>query len=228
MANILPFYLVCDESYSMQGAPIDAMNAALPDLHREIGTNPLVCDKTRFSIVTFSDDASVLQPLSDLSQVTQLPELQVSGGTSYASVFRLLRSEIESDIAQLKSQGHRVFRPSVFFLSDGFPTDRADEWQGALSQLVDKNWKPHPNILAFGIGEADPAIIGRVGVTMAFMVNGGMSPAQALTEFATVLTRSIINSGSGAGDALTPVMPVEVPGFTAIPNGYAALPAEEM
>ena len=82
MANILPFYLVCDESYSMQGPPMDAMNKALPDLHKEIGTNPVVSDKTRFSIITFSDTAQVLQPLVDLSQITQLPELQESGATS--------------------------------------------------------------------------------------------------------------------------------------------------
>lgn len=30
--QILPFYLVCDESASMSGEPIDAINQALPEL----------------------------------------------------------------------------------------------------------------------------------------------------------------------------------------------------
>lgn len=225
MANILPFYLVCDESGSMSGAPIQAMNDALPELHEEIGSNPVVCDKTRFAIVTFSDRAEVLQPLEDLSQLTQLPTLQAKGGTNYGEVFRLLKNEIESDRSRLKGEGHRVFRPTVFFLSDGYPTDK--NWEVALDALTDSAWSAHPNVLAFGIEQADPAIIGRVGVTQAFMVNEGMSPAVALKEFATSLTRSIINSGAGSGDALTPMMPTEVPGFTPVP-GFVPLPADEI
>ncbi|MBN8738287.1 MAG: VWA domain-containing protein [Xanthomonadaceae bacterium] len=216
MSNILPFYLVCDESSSMDGPPLKAMNDALPELHREIGTNPVVCDKTRFSIVTFNDEAAILQPLADLSQITRLPELRASGTTNYAAVFELLRSEIDSDVAALKADGHRVFRPSIFFLSDGYPNlDR--DWQKALADLLDPAWKLRPNIIAFGIGNADPAIISKVGVTRAFMADGTMTPAQALTEFAAVLTRSIINSGSAAGDAPSPLMPSVVPGFTALP-----------
>lgn len=226
MANVLPFYLVCDESYSMDGAPLKAMNEALPKLHLEIGTNPVVSDKTRFSIVTFSDSAQVLQPLADLSQIMQLPELHTSGGTNFGAAFRLLRSEIESDVTRLKADGHRVYRPSVFFMSDGQPLDA--DWQQSLDELIDASWPLHPNVIAFGIGDADPQVIGRVGVTQAFISDGTMSPAQALREFAAILTRSIVNSGSGAGEALTPVMPTQVPGFTPVPSGFAALPADEV
>ncbi len=226
MANILPFYLVCDESGSMTGEPIDAMNKALPELHQEIGTNPVVSDKTRFSIVTFESSAQVLQPLVDLSQITQLPELQARGSTNYEAAFRLLRSEIESDVVRLKADNHRVYRPSVFFLSDGYPDP--NNWQQALDELTDSSWKMHPNVIAFGIGTADPAVIGRVGITQAFMSDGSMSPAHALREFAAMLTRSIISSGSGAGDALSPVMPTQVPGFTPIPPGFAPLPADQI
>ena len=41
MAQVLPFYLVCDESYSMSGQPLDAINASLPEIHSEIGSNPV-------------------------------------------------------------------------------------------------------------------------------------------------------------------------------------------
>lgn len=214
MSNILPFYLVCDESGSMDGDPLRAMNEALPELHKEIGSNPVVCDKTRFSIITFNDRAKVLQPLEDLSQITRLPQLEADGTTDYANVFRLLRSEIESDAQALKAEGHRVFRPSVFFLSDGRPND--NDWETALASLTDPAWKLHPNILAFGIGAADPGIIRKVGITKAFMADGSKLPAQALSEFATMLTRSIINSGS-AGNLPAPIVPDKVPGFTMLP-----------
>ncbi|MFT4217713.1 MAG: VWA domain-containing protein [Micropruina sp.] len=217
MANILPFYLVCDESYSMEGEPIDSMNKALPELHMEIGINPVVCDKVRFSIITFSEQPQVLQPLVDLSQVTQLPELHPRGGTSYAPAFRLLRTEIDHDVDELKTQGHRVYRPSVFFLSDGQPTDEDADWQQALADLVDPNWGRHPNVLAFGFGAANEKVIARVGVTRAFMADGSISPAKALAEFAKSLTRSIVQSASGAGDGVAPVIPNQVKGFAPLP-----------
>src|SRR3954447_5035199 len=111
--QVLPFYLICDESGSMSGAPIDAMNQALPELHSEIGLNPVVADKTQFSIIGFSDDAEVLLELSDLSQVTGLPVLSTKGGTDCGAAMRCVKQQIEVDVARLKSDGHQVYRPVI-------------------------------------------------------------------------------------------------------------------
>src|SRR5208282_5876538 len=129
--QLLPFYLLCDESGSMTGSPIDAINDSLPKLHHEIGSNPAVADKTRFCLIGFSDRAEILLSLSDLSTVTEMPELQANGGTSYAKAFDTLRETIDRDVAQLKSEGHEVYRPAIFFLSDGLPND---DWHAAYQQ----------------------------------------------------------------------------------------------
>ena len=213
--KILPFYLVCDESGSMSGAPLDSMNQALPELHNEIGLNPVVSDKTQFAIIGFSDTAEVLLELSDLSQVTALPTLVPKGGTNYAAAFRCLKDHIERDVARLKSQGHVVFRPVAFFLSDGQPTsDYRVEWEA----LTDASFKLRPNIVSFGIGQANPQTISGVATFKAFMQNGSMSPAQALQEFASALTKSIVRSGSTSRDGnMTLQTPDKVEGFTSLP-----------
>src|SRR5690349_5068104 len=108
--QLLPFYLVCDESGSMAGTPIDAINNSLPELHQEIGANPVVADKTRFCLIGFSDNADVLLPLSDLSVVTQMPKLTAGGGTNYKAAFDTLKTTIESDVAKLKADGNTVYR----------------------------------------------------------------------------------------------------------------------
>jgi len=213
--QVLPFYLVCDESGSMSGDPIDAINSALPELHREVSTNPVVADKTRFSMIGFSDSAVVVLDLIDLSDVSAMPQLTSKGGTSFGEAFRVLRQQIDIDVARLKSQGHRVFRPVVFFLSDGQPTD---SWQGQYQQLVDPSNPYRPNIVAFGIGDADETVIAQVANFKAFKANGSMSPAAALNEFASSLTKSIVKSGSTvtqSGD-VTLQVPESVPGFTAL------------
>lgn len=198
MANILPFYLVCDESYSMLGY-VDVLNDSLDELHAEISVHPVVSDKTRFGIIGFSDSAEVILPLTDLSQIESLPRLGVKGGTNYGVAFDTLFHEIGQEVENLKADGHRVFRPCVFFMSDGQPTDPEATWQAALARLVAPEHKYRPNILAFGITDAEKSVIGKVGVTGAWITDGtGMGPAPALREFATKLTQSIIASGESA------------------------------
>ncbi|HZG04310.1 MAG TPA: VWA domain-containing protein [Streptomyces sp.] len=217
--QILPFYLVCDESGSMSGEPIDAINGALPALHQEISTNPTVADKTRFALIGFSDDAKVLQPLVDLSELEELPALAAGGVTSYGHAFRTLRQCVESDVAALKAEGHEVYRPVVFFLSDGVPTDPG--WEQALKDLTSSRYCP--KIIAFGIGAADTATISQVANFRAFMQNQdgtSVSPAAALREFAASLTRSIVRSASSisadGSSGFTLAVDENVPGFSTV------------
>ncbi|MFC9636412.1 VWA domain-containing protein [Streptomyces mirabilis] len=215
--QILPFYMVCDESGSMTGTGVDAINAALPDLHQEISTNPSVADKTRFALIGFSTQASVLQPLADLSELTQLPSLSAGGVTSFGAVFRLLKDTIEKDVAVLKADGHDVYRPVVFFLSDGSPTDQ--DWRTALQEL--NSFRYAPKIIAFGIADADAATITEVANFKAFLQqDGSISPAVALREFASSITRSIVSSATSmsaqGGEGFQLQVDETVPGFTSL------------
>ncbi|MFJ3207533.1 vWA domain-containing protein [Streptomyces flaveolus] len=215
--QLLPFYMVCDESGSMTGTGVDAINSALPDLHHEISTNPSVADKTRFALIGFSTQASVLQPLADLSELTQLPSLSAGGVTSFGAAFRLLKDTIEKDVAALKADGHDVYRPVVFFLSDGIPTDEG--WRTALDDL--NAFRYAPKIIAFGISDADAATITEVANFKAFLQqNDSISPAVALREFASSLTRSIVSSATSmaaqGGDGFQLQVDEQVPGFTSL------------
>lgn len=213
--QVLPFYLVCDESGSMAGEPIDSINKALPELHEEIGLNPVVSDKTQFSIIGFSDNAEVLLEMSDLSQVTNLPILSTKGGTNFAAALRCVKEQIEIDVARLKTAGHKVYRPVIFFLTDGHAnSDWKTEWQ----ELTAQNFAYRPNIVAFGIGQADEATISAIATFKAFMAKRDMSPAAALQEFAVALTKSIVQSGTQSADdgGMTLQTPDNIPGFTSL------------
>jgi uncharacterized protein YegL len=213
--QVLPFYLVCDESGSMAGEPIDSINKALPELHEEIGLNPVVSDKTQFSIIGFSDNAEVLLEMSDLSQVTNLPILSTKGGTNFAAALRLVKEQIELDVARLKTAGHKVYRPVIFFLTDGHANS---DWKAEWQELTAQNFSYRPNIVAFGIGQADEATISAIATFKAFIANRDMSPAAALQEFAVALTKSIVQSGTQSADdgGMTLQTPDNIPGFTSL------------
>ena len=200
----------------MSGKPLDAINDSLPKIHTEIGSNPVVADKTKFALVGFSDYAELVLPLSNLSEITSIPALTVKGGTNYSSAFDLLYDTIAEDVKSLRANGDQVYRPAVFFLSDGQP---GDNWEGAYKRLIDPNWTYHPNILAFGFGDVDATTLQQVATARAFVADGSMGPDEALREFAQSLIQSIVNSGSkpAQGGALTLAVPDQVPGFTSLP-----------
>lgn len=206
--NLLPFYLVLDVSSSMVGEGIEAINVALPGLLDEISTNLIVADKTRFCLITFASEAQVALPLCDLSEVQAMPVLYPSGLTSYAKAFRLLRNTIASDVQRLKDAGAAVYRPTVFFMTDGNPN--GDDWQAPYRELVADANPYRPNIMAFGVGSVSTTILGQIATSKAFLAID--DPGAALTEFASTLTKSIVKSGEAAdGRVQVPVEPG--PGF---------------
>jgi uncharacterized protein YegL len=210
--EILPFYVVCDQSYSMADH-LEALNDGLAQLHAAVGTDPVVADKTRFCLIGFSGEAEILQPLCRPSDVVGLTDLTTQAATSFGEAFTLLRDTIENDVDELKSRGDRVYRPAVFFLSDGHPTDHGT-WPAAYERLVDPRWPARPNIIAFGIGDADAATIGRIGTFQAFMSQGGVSPAAALHGFARALTTSVVSANDEGEVALR--VPARIDGFTTL------------
>ncbi len=214
--QVLPFYVVCDESYSMADH-IDALNQGLRELHRAVGTDPVVAHSTRFCLIGFSSEATVLLPLSRLSEITEITGLSAKGSTNFADVFALLRTTITADVAALKAEAHRVLRPTVFFLSDGQPADPAT-WPAAHARLTDPTWSARPNVIAFGLGDADAATTRRIGTFRAFMSSSGVSPAAALHEFARALTRSVVQSSTWPGPDAEVVLrvPERVSGFTVV------------
>ena len=159
--------------------------------------------KVRFSVIGFSGDASTYLPMADLRTLTAMPVLNARGLTSYQAAFDQLGYRISVDVAALKAQGYTVNRPAAFFLTDGVPNDNED-WRSARNYLLSQ--AAAPNILAFGIGDANAATITEVSTkpdTYAFIAARGVDTGTAIAEFITSLTQSVISSGralgSGAG-----------------------------
>lgn len=209
--QVIPFYFLADVSYSMSGAPIEALNNLLPAVKEAMQQNPAVSDLIRFSLMSFSDDAQVELPLSDLTDIPtdSLPVLELRGGTSFAAALDKLRTEIERDFAQLKADGFLVKRPVALFLSDGGPTEGETVWKGAFEALT--SMRVFPNIVPIGIGECDRNVISYLRHR-----KDGPAPAPALfladnpniggmiNEMIASLTKSIIASAASLSDDQAP------------------------
>jgi len=210
----LPFYLACDVSLSMADeGRIHAVNNAILEISETLAVEPLLADLAYFSVIDFSDDSNVVIPLGDMSE-RELTDttLRVRGGTSYSAAFATLRSTIESDISALK-QTFDVYRPTVFFLSDGAPTD-SSLWQAAFDCLVrydretKTGFKYYPMVVPFGIGEADRAILAKLvhpaDRSKLYMTKDGTKAGEAIKQMATAMLRSIVASAQSATGGANP------------------------
>jgi len=198
--SILPLYFVIDVGSSMVGASIAAVNDGIVELFDEISSDPFIDDRLRVGIIAFNDMARVLFPLTQLSDVAQIPISVASGSSSYSAAFRILKTQIESDVTMLRQEGVGVIhRPCVFFMSGGAPNN--ENWRGELDALADPSFAFSPNIVSFGVAGAVQDVIADVarwkssgaggGKKFFFMAGDVGSPGPAIKE----MIKFVIPSG---------------------------------
>lgn len=194
--TVFPVFLLVDVSASMAGGPIEAVNKALPDLQNEMRTNPMVGEIARVGLTTFSDESRVMIPLCDLADA-QLPELLVEGGTNFAAAFRGMRQAIESGMSSL-AKGTPVYRPVVFFMSDGAHQARED-WTDSLCSLTDKTWKFAPEVVTFGFGDSQEESLRKIATRFAFMCKDN-DPVTQVREIMNAIIGSIRTTSTSLAD----------------------------
>lgn len=156
---LMPFYVICDVSGSMSfNNAIGELNTALRELVADICKSPVTADLTMLSVISFNDSAHVAQPLARPDQVN-LPTLTAGGGTSFAAALEKYHRTFEADRAKLKAAGSMVYRPCVFFLTDGYPNP-GDPYQETFGRLL--SWDPttktgnkaFPYVVSYGFADA--------------------------------------------------------------------------
>ncbi len=208
---IFPFYLVIDVSGSMHDR-LPAINSELPVLQREIIADPIVGEIARFGIVTFAHKTEMAMPLSDLLKVEQMPILEAEGPTNYGRCFSFMRGCLTHDMQWYRQEGYQVYRPAVFFITDGAPTDR--DWEAEYRGLVAPDFALRPNIVTFGFGEADPETLKKVATYRAYVARDDETPTAVLKTIAQELTRSIMaSSQTAATGQATLTLPEQMPGM---------------
>lgn len=201
--SVMPFYLICDVSASMW-QEMTALHDGVMRLWEAIVQSPILNEVARISVMTFSDDARVVVTLRRMSDLPDgMPKFAYEDKTQYGAAFRMLAREIAADYAALRREGHSVYRPCVYFLTDGEPSDV--DWRQALRDMLSDGamarMGAYPIIVPFGFRDATDNTLRRLayppGVSRWYHARSS-TIATALDELLGIIKNSVLASGYSA------------------------------
>lgn len=206
----LPVYLLLDCSGSMTGEPIEAVRQGIKALLSELKSDPQALETAYLSVITFNSSANQVVPLTELMQFTE-PTINAGGATALGEALRVLTDCINSEVRKSTETQKGDWKPLLFILTDGAPTDN---WENALDGL--KAAKPG-NIIACAAGAgANTECLKKITPNVLIMNN--LSAGDMAQFFAWV--SSSIKVSSKSIDA-APGQAIELP---PPPQGFVIVP----
>ena len=118
----LPVYVLIDTSGSMYGEPIEAVKNGLSIMLSTLNSDPYALETAYLSIITFNDTPNQILPLTEISSV-KIPDVYASGCTALGGALRLVSECIEKEVEKGSSSTKGEWKPLVFIMTDGEPTD---------------------------------------------------------------------------------------------------------
>ena len=127
----LPVYLLLDTSGSMLGEPIEAVRTGMQSLLSALRQDPYALESAWLSVITFSDRAQQVVPLTDLAQF-QAPALTAKSTTSMGGALKLLAERIDQEVTKSSPEQKGDWKPIVFMMTDGRATDELEPGIAAI------------------------------------------------------------------------------------------------
>ena len=118
----LPVYLLLDCSGSMMGEPIEAVRQGVKALLSELRGDPQALETAYLSVITFDSQARQIIPLTELMSFKE-PEINAGGATALGGALNVLIDCVNSEVRKSTETQKGDWRPLVFILTDGSPTD---------------------------------------------------------------------------------------------------------
>ncbi|HEY9615367.1 MAG TPA: VWA domain-containing protein [Microcoleaceae cyanobacterium] len=128
--NRCPVVLLLDTSTSMAGKPIEELRRGVQIFKEEIQKDTKAALTVEVAIVTFGP-VQLVQDFATIEQM-QVPEFVADGYTPMGEAIEYGLNLLEGRKEIYKGHGVQYYRPWIFLITDGAPTD---SWQNAAQRI---------------------------------------------------------------------------------------------
>ena len=153
-----PCILLLDTSGSMAGEPISELSQGLKTFKDALLTDELAMLRIELAIVTFGDSVAITQDFISADHFTP-PTLQAGGLTPMGAAIELGLDMLEGRKQVYKSNGTSYYRPWIFLVTDGVPTD---SWQAPAQAAQQAEAKNKLAFFTVGVEDADMAVLAQI------------------------------------------------------------------
>ncbi len=142
-----PCLLLLDTSTSMNGRPITELNEGLQTFKRQLMADEMAAQRVEVGIVTFGP-VRVHTPFQT-ADAFSAPTLEANGDTPLGAAIDEGLDLLEARKRAYKEAGIAYYRPWVFLITDGAPTD---SWQRAAARVREGDSRARKSFSFFAVG----------------------------------------------------------------------------
>jgi len=162
-----PCVLLLDVSGSMNGQPIAELNAGLQDFRDELSADTLAMKRVEVALVTFGP-VRVEASFQSASSFYP-PVLAAQGDTPMGAAIREGLDLLTQRKAEYRANGIAYYRPWVFLITDGAPTD---EWHTAAAAVREGEASKNFAFFSIGVKGANMDTLRQISVREPLQLNG--------------------------------------------------------
>ncbi len=115
--------ILIDCSLSMDGEPLAQVNAGLKTLFGELQQDPLAARRCEAAVLSFGQTVETELDFTVVSKLPQAPQLSARGNTPMGEAILSAIDMVQTKKQVYKAEGRSYYRPWIFMLTDGMPTD---------------------------------------------------------------------------------------------------------
>ena len=156
-----PCVLLLDTSGSMSGAPIQQLNQGLAALQSSLAEDEVALLRVDLAIITFGP-VQLAQDFVNAGQFTP-PTLRAGGDTPLGGAVQLALDQLEARKQIYRNNGLTYYRPWIFLMTDGQPTD-GTVWQNAALRVKEAESKKKVAFFSVGVQGADMQMLAQLSL----------------------------------------------------------------
>ena len=176
-----PVVLLLDTSSSMSGKPIEELNAGLETFKDQLLHDELAAKRVELAVVAFGP----VRVESDFQTPDEFmpPKLVAEGHTPMGAAIERAIELIDERKATYRANGINYYRPWVFLLTDGAPTD---PWEKAAKAVQIGEQEGRFAFFPVGVQQANMEVLAKFGARKPLKLEG-----LKFDELFTWLSRSL-------------------------------------